>query len=285
MKLLLISILGFVVSGVCASSYEPYTYTSLRGSAFTDSLSTSTARNLQNDPFTRIHCSWNSRYTRQNILRQCARRDDGHYWPYDCEDGRSMCCTESYINEPNLRNFGRCTRVPGGPLWPDRPDPDHPGDNRRPDRKPGSIHCIAPNEWRFDREEPEDVCDSLTPNFVHYSCDGLYENICCTDSLMAEVHFDKFGKCYKHDTIFPDKRRKLSHVDCFGPPAGRPCPEGRVPYTCEGGEEICCVWSNLPVKRLFKNRLMEDITLDELGLCTRDDGLEGASAEELSGDP
>ena len=116
MKLLLIS--GFVVSGVYASGsyYEPYTYTSLRGSAFTDSLSTSTARNLQNDPFSRIHCSWNSRYTRHNILQQCARRDDGHYWPYECDDGRSMCCTESYINEPNLRNFGRCTRVPGGPL-------------------------------------------------------------------------------------------------------------------------------------------------------------------------
>ena len=88
-----------------------------------------------------------------------------------------------------------------------------------------------------------------------------------------------------NDTSFPSLRgpqaRKLSQVRCNGPNAARPCPEDRLPYTCEDGEEMCCKWSNLP---WIQDELSREIDLgSNFGLCTLEtrDGELLFSSQEL----
>ena len=139
----------------------------------------------------RIDCKWDSRNTRNNILRRCERRNDGRNWPYSCEDGRQICCTESYINQPNLDNFGgTCRRVPGGPDAPVRPHP-----SPMPPRR-NSIECIAPNQARIREEGHRAVCESLSNREVPYSCD-TGRQLCCNRSNMKTATFDRFGTCHK----------------------------------------------------------------------------------------
>ena len=123
-------------------------------------VSSTSIVNAQQNPLNRISCSWDSRNNRNNIVQRCDRRNDGRNWPYSCEDGRQVCCTESYINEPDMKEFGTCERVVGGPPAPVRPT--RKPTNRRPDAPANSLQCIAPQERRIRREGHRSVCESLS---------------------------------------------------------------------------------------------------------------------------
>ena len=131
-----------------------------------------------------------------------------------------------------------------------------------------------------------------------------------TNSKMTNVRLDKFGQCHKihypnevveededlleieHDVedeeddiddeeYIARKKAVLNFLDegaevkCYGPPASRPCPEGRIPYTCAAGGEMCCEWSdlgNVQTRKRNKNQRLKDrINLPGYGSCTRDD--------------
>ena len=166
MKLLLLASASLAISATHAYDDSSST-TSLRGGL--DFLASPSDLN-------RISCKWVSNYHQRNIVGQCASRPDDKNYPYYCDDGRAICCDASYIDEPNLNNFGKCTRVEGGPRAPRRPSPvPRPTPNRPPTpRRPtNSIHCIAPDQRRFTRESNRAVCaDQRNGNNVPYNCDG-----------------------------------------------------------------------------------------------------------------
>lgn len=108
---------------------------------------------------------------------------------------------------------------------------------------------------------------------------------------MTQVTFNKFGFCQK---FYHPRHEEEAHLDedvdeedsinfldegaevkCYGPPGSRPCPEGRIPYTCAAGGEMCCEWSdlgNVQTRKRNKNQRLKDrINLPGYGSCTRDD--------------
>ena len=56
--------------------------------------------------------------------------------------------------------------------------------------------CIAPQDWRFKNQDHQAVCDSFTRTNVPYDCDGG-DRLCCSNTEMTDVTFDKFGQCHK----------------------------------------------------------------------------------------
>ena len=122
---------------------------------------------------------------------------------------------------------------------------------------------------------------------------------------MTQVTFKKFGFCQKiyyppseeqEDPLDEDVGEEEEHnvvnfldegaqVKCYGPPGNRPCPAGRIPYTCAAGEEMCCEWSDLGNGRTrIHNRrqgLKNDIDLPGYGLCTRDDVITADSEDQM----
>ena len=244
---------------------------------------TSDAQNLN-----RIDCKWDSRNTRNNILQRCERRNDGRNWPYSCADGRQVCCTESYINEPTLDNFGgTCRRVPGGPSAPVRPHPSPmpPSSSHR-----NSIECTAPNQRRIREEGHRAVCRSLSNREVPYACD-TGRQLCCNRSNMKTATFDRFGTC--HQVHFPNtgdedvEDTKMgvletedgtnlldlgAHIQCnFG--GQRPCGNDKLPYECDGEEKACCTISG-------RHELMRKVEIPGHGMCEREDDSSDDCAED-----
>lgn len=242
----------------------------------------------------RISCQWDSRNTRNNIVRRCDNRKDGKHWPYSCDDGRQVCCTESYINEPDMKDFGTCVRVQGGPPAPSRHT--RKPTNRRPDAPAhNSIQCTAPQQRRIRSEGHRSVCESLPGNEVPYSCDTGTQ-LCCNKSNMDKATFKKFGTCRKthfsngpgeedmnidelenEDEVKANLLDLGAHIQCnFG--GERPCPRGRSPYTCmssknKEGEEACCAISSNNKKRNRKaiREMMREVNVPGHGMCVRED--------------
>ena len=163
-----------------------------------------------------------------------------------------------------------------------------------PNSNGGSIHCIAPHDWRFQRESHQAVCDSFADTNVPYSCDGG-DKLCCTSNHMTNIELGKFGMCnkiYYHDNDNEDKYEELldskydiqddigevnflsSHIQCNGPfNQDHACPANKIAYTCAAGERMCCNWNHMGrMNRAQRQHLKEDVVLPSHGLCTRDDG-------------
>ena len=125
---------------------------------------------------------------------------------------------------------------------------------------------------------------------------------------MTNVRLDKFGQCHKihypNEVEEDDKDLLEAHLDedvdeedsinfldegaevkCYGPPGSRPCPEGRIPYTCAAGGEMCCEWSdlgNVQTRKRNKNQRLKDrINLPGYGSCTRDDIPTAGSEDQI----
>ena len=122
-----------------------------------------------------------------------------------------------------------------------------------------------------------------------------------TKSSLTQVTFNKFGFCQK---FYHPRHEEEAHLDedvdeedsinfldegaevkCYDPPGSRPCPEGRIPYTCAAGGEMCCEWSdlgNVQTRKRNKNQRLKDrINLPGYGSCTRDDIPTAGSEDQI----
>jgi hypothetical protein len=58
-------------------------------------------------------------------------------------------------------------------------------------------------------------------------------------------------------------------IQCNGPNASRPCPEGKpLPYTCDDGSRLCCI-----VKPKGKEDLMSEVVLVPYGTCRAEESV------------
>jgi len=199
-----------------------------------------------------------------------------------------------------MKEFGTCSRVPGGPPAPVRPT--RKPTNRRPDAPThNSIQCIAPQERLIRREGHRSVCESIQGSEVPYSCDTGVQ-LCCNRSNMEKATFDKFGTCRKthfsgpgedveedmnideleiEDEVDADLLDLGAHINCnFG--GHHNCPRGRSPYTCgEEGEKACCAISSNNKKRNRKaiREMMREVNVPGHGMCVREDSSSSSSED------
>jgi hypothetical protein len=210
-----------------------------------------------------------------NASRPCP---EGKPLPYSCDDGAQLCCIvkpkgkEDLMSEVDLVPYGTC-RAEESVEKVEKVAVPRPTSMEFVDLG-ASIQCNGPNASR--------PCPEGKP--LPYSCDDGAQ-LCCIvkpkgkEDLMSEVDLVPYGTCRSEESV--EKVEKVAvprptsmefvdlgaSIQCNGPNASRPCPEGKpLPYSCDDGAQLCCI-----VKPKGKEDLMSEVDLAPYGTCRAED--------------
>lgn len=169
-----------------------------------------------------IKCTWDEKFDiTKSHLKTCKKLKDEHTVPYTC-DGQytNVCCTVSSIVIPVFEKFGTCFKVGSAT---DVIDEDPEPLDEMMEGSELSMSMPIPESAHEPEPEPEEASSMHSKN----------ETVKCTwKSTFAKLSHKK--SC-----------RKMAN-------------EYSVPYTCDGGKNVCCTESTIP-----------NPVFDNFGKCTK----------------